>query len=39
VVGSLSDYDRDGWLDIYFTNAQNVEMALHGTKAQSALPQ
>jgi len=34
---ALIDYDRDGWLDIYFTNAQNVEMALHGTKARSAL--
>ena len=34
---ALIDYDRDGWPDIYFTNAQNVEMALHGTKARSAL--
>ena len=34
---SLIDYDGDGWLDIYFTNAQNVEMALHGQKARSAL--
>jgi enediyne biosynthesis protein E4 len=34
---ALIDYDRDGWLDIYFTNAQNVEMALHGVKAKSAL--
>ena len=29
---ALIDYDRDGWPDIYFTNAQSVEMALHGTK-------
>ncbi|MFC5863212.1 CRTAC1 family protein [Acidicapsa dinghuensis] len=34
---ALIDYDRDGWLDIYFTNAQSVEMALHGQKARSAL--
>ncbi|PYY18432.1 MAG: CRTAC1 family protein, partial [Acidobacteria bacterium] len=34
---ALIDYDRDGWPDIYFTNAQNVEMARHGTKARSAL--
>ncbi len=34
---ALIDYDRDGWLDIYFTNAQNVDMALHGKKARSAL--
>ena len=33
----LLDYDHDGWLDIYFTNAQNVEMALHGVKSRSAL--
>jgi hypothetical protein len=24
----LIDYDRDGWQDIYFTNAPTVEMAL-----------
>ncbi len=24
------DYDRDGWPDIYFTNAPTVDMALHG---------
>ena len=34
---ALIDYDRDGWPDVYFTNAQNVEMALHGPKARSAL--
>jgi enediyne biosynthesis protein E4 len=33
----LLDYDRDGWLDIYFTNAASVDMALHGQKAKSAL--
>jgi hypothetical protein len=33
----LIDYDGDGWPDIYFTNAQNVDMALHGVKARSAL--
>lgn len=34
---ALIDYDRDGWLDIYFTNAQSVDMALQGKKARSAL--
>jgi len=34
---ALIDYDRDGFLDIYFTNAQSTEMALHGQKARSAL--
>jgi len=33
----LLDYDRDGWLDIYFTNAPTVEMALKGQKAKGAL--
>src|SRR5271156_2977994 len=31
------DYDRDGWPDIYFTNAPTVDMALKGEKARSAL--
>jgi enediyne biosynthesis protein E4 len=34
---ALIDYDRDGWPDIYFTNAQSVDMALSGQKARSAL--
>jgi enediyne biosynthesis protein E4 len=34
---AIIDYDRDGWPDIYFTNAPTVEMALHGQKARSAL--
>ena len=34
---ALIDYDGDGWLDIYFTNAQSVEMAQHSQKARSAL--
>jgi len=33
----LIDYDRDGWLDIYFTNAPTVEMALRNEKARGAL--
>ena len=33
----LIDYDRDGWLDIYFTNAPTIEMALKGEKARGAL--
>jgi hypothetical protein len=33
----LLDYDRDGWLDIYFTNAPTVEEALQGKKARGAL--
>jgi hypothetical protein len=33
----LLDYDRDGWLDIYFTNAPTVAMALKGEKARGAL--
>ena len=31
------DYDRDGWPDIYFTNAPTIEMALHGQTALGAL--
>jgi enediyne biosynthesis protein E4 len=34
---ALIDYDRDGWPDIFFTNAPTVDMALHGRKARSAL--
>src|SRR6185436_8990567 len=33
----LVDYDRDGWQDIYFTNAPTVEMALKGQRARSML--
>lgn len=33
----LLDYDRDGWLDIYFTNAPSVEMAVKGVKSRGAL--
>ncbi|SEG00622.1 Repeat domain-containing protein [Bryocella elongata] len=34
---ALLDYDGDGWLDIYFTNAPSVAMALKGETARSAL--
>src|SRR5690349_12617641 len=34
---ALLDYDGDGWLDIYFTNAPSVAMALESKKARSAL--
>jgi hypothetical protein len=34
---ALIDYDRDGYPDIYFTNAQSVEMAMNGKKAKGAL--
>jgi hypothetical protein len=34
---ALIDYDRDGWPDIYFTNAPDIDMALAGHKARSAL--
>jgi hypothetical protein len=33
----LLDYDRDGWLDIYFTNAPTLEMALKHEPARGAL--
>jgi enediyne biosynthesis protein E4 len=33
----LIDYDRDGWPDVYFTNAPTLDMALKGEKARSAL--
>jgi enediyne biosynthesis protein E4 len=33
----LLDYDRDGWLDIYFTNAPTLEGALKGEKARGTL--
>jgi enediyne biosynthesis protein E4 len=33
----IFDYDRDGWPDIYFTNAPSVEMALKGQKVPGAL--
>src|SRR5215470_18372683 len=33
----LIDYDRDGWADIYFTNAPTVEMALRRQTASGAL--
>ena len=34
---ALIDYDRDGWPDIYFSNAQSVEMVQKGERARSAL--
>lgn len=34
---ALIDYDRDGWPDIYFTNAPSVSMQLAGQRARSAL--
>ncbi len=34
---ALIDYDRDGWPDIYFTNAQTVDMVRRGSKSRSAL--
>jgi hypothetical protein len=34
---ALIDYDRDGWPDIYFTNAPSVAMQLAGKKARGAL--
>jgi hypothetical protein len=34
---ALIDFDRDGWPDIFFTNAPDVDMFLAGHKARSAL--
>lgn len=34
---ALIDFDRDGYPDIYFTNAPSVQMALDGKKAKAAL--
>ncbi|MGD0939875.1 MAG: CRTAC1 family protein [Terracidiphilus sp.] len=34
---AIIDYDRDGWPDLYFTNAQTVESALAGKVSRSAL--
>ncbi len=33
----LIDYDRDGWPDIYFTNAPTVEMAMKGEQSRGML--
>jgi hypothetical protein len=33
----LIDYDRDGWPDIYFTNAPSVAMAIKGEKSMGVL--
>ena len=33
----LIDYDRDGWPDIYFTNAPTVDMAVAGQKSAGKL--
>jgi enediyne biosynthesis protein E4 len=33
----LIDYDRDGWPDIYFTNAPTVDMAIKGEKSSGKL--
>ena len=33
----IMDYDRDGWPDIYFTNAPTVDMALQGKTSLGAL--
>ena len=34
---ALLDFDHDGWLDIFFTNAPSVGMAQAGQRARSAL--
>jgi hypothetical protein len=34
---ALIDYDRDGWPDIYFTNAQSLATMFSGQKAYAAL--
>jgi hypothetical protein len=34
---ALIDYDRDGWPDIYFTNAPDVDMQMAGKKARNAI--
>jgi hypothetical protein len=34
---AMIDYDRDGWPDIYFTNAPGIDMALAGRKARGSL--
>jgi enediyne biosynthesis protein E4 len=33
----IFDYDRDGWPDIYFTNAPTIKMALDGKTVQGVL--
>src|SRR6516162_10983804 len=33
----LFDYDRDGWLDIYFTNAPSVAMVMKSETSRGAL--
>ena len=33
----LFDYDHDGWLDIYFTNAPTVDMAVKGQSSAGVL--
>src|SRR5215470_7962197 len=33
----LIDYDRDGWLDIYFTDSPGLEMLLDGKRVKSHL--
>jgi hypothetical protein len=33
----ILDYDRDGWPDIYFTNAPTIDMAVKGERSLGAL--